>query len=182
VDGADSDDKKEEPASLEWDEKYTPEPIQETSKPIIDLPSEPQKTGFSIFLTISGEEEDKNIFQARVKIYEYVTVENKSEWLERGVGVIKLNQMAEGDQHRLVMRTEHTHRLILNFKLFPDLKPSSQADKKVTINGINEEGKPATYLIRVRFYFSEFTSLIKLKLQMILLKMLKLQSLPNKIF
>jgi hypothetical protein len=67
--------------------------------------------------------------------------------LERGVGIIKLNEMAEGG-HRLVMRTEHTHRLILNFKLFPDLKPSSQADKKVTINGINEEGKPATYLIR----------------------------------
>jgi hypothetical protein len=46
---ADSEDKKEEPASLEWDEKYTPEPIQETSKPIIDLPSEPQKTGFHFF-------------------------------------------------------------------------------------------------------------------------------------
>eukprot|EP01080_Neovahlkampfia_damariscottae_P000823 gene823-9073_t len=137
--GDDKSEKKEEEASLEWKEEYTPEPIQETSKPIIDLPTEPVKT---------GEEEDTNVFQSRVKLYEYITADEKSEWLERGVGVIKLNQMPSKTDFRLVMRTEATHRLILNFKLFPDLKASAQSDKKVTVNGINDSGKPTTYLIR----------------------------------
>ena len=57
--------------------------------------------------------------------------------------------MSTKKDHRLVMRVEITHRVILNFKLFPDLKVTSQSDKKVTISGINEEGKPATFLIRV---------------------------------
>jgi len=39
----------------------------------------------------TGEEGEETIFHARAKLYNFVTIGNKQEWKERGLGVFKLN-------------------------------------------------------------------------------------------
>lgn len=135
-----------------WNSDYTPTPTDEGEenpeneskiefKPVVTLPDEPQST---------GEEEDKSVFTQRAKLYEYFKKEdtNEMEWKEKGVGTLKINEMKDG-KHRVIMRTEGTQRLLLNFAVFKGMTASGSGDKKITFSGADKNGKPSNYMVRV---------------------------------
>lgn len=110
-------------------------------KPIVELPKEePQST---------GEEEDKSIFQQRAKLYEYYKNEEtkETEWKERGIGNLKINEMKD-KKYRVIMRTEGTQRLLLNFVVFKEVTASNSGEKKITFSGADENLKPASFMVR----------------------------------
>jgi hypothetical protein len=105
---------------------------------VVQLPSEPQST---------GEEDDKTLSQFRVKLYEFEKGEGELGWKERGVGTLKVNEV-KGGGHRILMRTEGTQRLILNFKVFREMQVDAGGDKKANFTATNEFGKVIPLMVR----------------------------------
>jgi len=97
---------------------------------------------------MTGEEEDNCIFQQRAKLYTSITTDTGVEWKEKGVGNLKLNELKD-KKHRLIMRTEGTQRLLLNFLIFNGMSFSSSGEKKVTFTGFDlETQQTCTFLVR----------------------------------
>ena len=73
---------------------------------------------------MTGEEEESNVLQANVKLYIFES--EKKNWVERGRGSLRLNDDPSSTpghlRSRLVMRTVGTLRIVLNTKLFPNMK------------------------------------------------------------
>ena len=73
---------------------------------------------------VTGEEEESNVLQANVKLYIFES--EKKNWVERGRGSLRLNDDPSSTpghlRSRLVMRTVGTLRIVLNTKLFPNMK------------------------------------------------------------
>ena len=70
----------------------------------------------------TGEEDETTHYKCRAKLYNFVTLEDKKEWRERGTGVLHLNvREPKGDggdddkvRARLIMRADGSHRVVLN--------------------------------------------------------------------
>lgn len=92
---------------------------------------------------LTGEEEEETIFSARGKLFTF----DQNEWKERGVGTLKLNRNKLKETCRLLMRTDGSHRLILNAIVFKDFSFELVNGKNFRFGAI-EEGKPATLLFR----------------------------------
>lgn len=64
-------------------------------------------------------------------------------WIERGRGLLRLNDMASTDdgslQSRLVMRTQGSLRLILNTKLWPQMQVDKASEKSVRVTAMDTE-------------------------------------------
>jgi len=127
-----------------------------------------------------GEDTDKNLLKFNCKLYQFVTKsqletgENtaRSEWIERGVGILKLNSFTSeesattttttttgtsneslGQAYRIIMRRDVTHNVLLNFKLQKEYAKSvlKQGEKKIFITGLDYESKlPTPFLIRFK--------------------------------
>nr|KAF6481734.1 RAN binding protein 3 [Molossus molossus] len=73
---------------------------------------------------ITGEEAESNVLQIQCKLF--VFDKTTQSWVERGRGLLRLNDMASTDdgtlQSRLVMRTQGSLRLILNTKLWAQMQ------------------------------------------------------------
>uniref|UniRef100_A0A3B4ALC5 RanBD1 domain-containing protein n=1 Tax=Periophthalmus magnuspinnatus TaxID=409849 RepID=A0A3B4ALC5_9GOBI len=71
----------------------------------------------------TGEESESNVLQMQCKLY--VFEKTAQTWIERGRGLLRLNDMASTEdgalQSRLVMRTQGSLRLILNTKLWAQI-------------------------------------------------------------
>lgn len=66
---------------------------------------------------VTGEEQEKVLFKAEAKLYEFEAKERK--WQERGVGTFRLNQLnSDHSRNRLLMHVKTTLKLILNSPLF----------------------------------------------------------------
>jgi Ran-binding protein 1 len=76
---------------------------------------------------VSGEEHEETIFKLRGKLYRYTETlldkgSGKKQWIERGVGEIKLLKNRENQQQRFLMRQEKTLKLIVNAMIDPRIK------------------------------------------------------------
>uniref|UniRef100_A0A3Q4BYP2 RanBD1 domain-containing protein n=1 Tax=Mola mola TaxID=94237 RepID=A0A3Q4BYP2_MOLML len=73
----------------------------------------------------------------------YVFEKTAQSWIERGRGLLRLNDMASTDdgtlQSRLVMRTQGSLRLILNTKLWPQMQVDKASEKSVRITAMDTE-------------------------------------------
>nr|XP_020447161.1 ran-binding protein 3 isoform X3 [Monopterus albus] len=89
----------------------------------------------------TGEESESNVLQMQCKLY--VFEKTVQSWIERGRGLLRLNDMASTDdgtlQSRLVMRTQGSLRLILNTKLWPQMQVDKASEKSVRITAMDTE-------------------------------------------
>ena len=86
--------------------------------------SHSNKRKYEVVDVVTGEEEESNVLQANVKLYIFES--EKKNWVERGRGTLRLNDDPSSTpghlRSRLVMRTVGTLRIVLNTKLFPNMK------------------------------------------------------------
>ncbi|KAL2097103.1 hypothetical protein ACEWY4_006310 [Coilia grayii] len=89
----------------------------------------------------TGEESESNVLQMQCKLF--VFDKTAQLWIERGRGLLRLNDMASTEdgtlQSRLVMRTQGSLRLILNTKLWPQMQVDKASEKSVRITAMDTE-------------------------------------------
>ncbi|XP_027707019.1 ran-binding protein 3 isoform X5 [Vombatus ursinus] len=90
---------------------------------------------------ITGEEAESNVLQIQCKLF--VFDKTSQSWVERGRGLLRLNDMASTDdgtlQSRLVMRTQGSLRLILNTKLWAQMQIDKASEKSLRITAVDAE-------------------------------------------
>ncbi|XP_028672389.1 ran-binding protein 3a isoform X2 [Erpetoichthys calabaricus] len=90
---------------------------------------------------ITGEEAESNVLQIQCKLF--VFDKTTQSWVERGRGLLRLNDMASTDngslQSRLVMRTQGSLRLILNTKLWAQMQIDKASEKSIRITAMDTE-------------------------------------------
>ncbi|XP_057645846.1 ran-binding protein 3-like [Chionomys nivalis] len=73
---------------------------------------------------ITGEETEHNVLKINCKIFVFTKI--TQTWTERGRGILRLNDIASGDcgtlQSRLIMRNQGNLRLVLNSRLWTQMK------------------------------------------------------------
>ncbi|KAI6157801.1 hypothetical protein BKA82DRAFT_21862 [Pisolithus tinctorius] len=95
-----------------------------------------------------GEEDEETVHVVKCKIFKLTKTDDKNEWKDLGIGMLRLKKHKENNTRRVLMRNSHTGRILLNFRLFSGLKPSL-AKTSVAFVG-HENGAPASYRIRVK--------------------------------
>lgn len=105
----------------------------------------------------SGEEDETTLYQVKAKLYR-MDLEKLSEgWKERGVGILKVNQLkkpTDSYRSRLIMRQAGNLKLILNLPIAKNIKvlkgmTSSFAGKKFIRIQTIEQGKPIQYALKI---------------------------------
>ncbi|XP_063311909.1 ran-binding protein 3 isoform X1 [Pelobates fuscus] len=90
---------------------------------------------------ITGEESESNVLQIQCKLFVFDKV--SQSWVERGRGLLRLNDMASTEdgtlQSRLVMRTQGSLRLILNTKLWAQMQIDKASEKSIRITAMDTE-------------------------------------------
>ncbi|EPY51646.1 ran GTPase binding protein Hba1 [Schizosaccharomyces cryophilus OY26] len=107
---------------------------------------------------ITGEEKEKTLYSIRARLY--VVDGEKRIWKERGHGVLKVNVPLEGSEgvHRLVMRNDAVHRVIMNVPLFQGMSEQAFQIASASSGGsanyvkvfVIENGKSVLYAVRVK--------------------------------
>ncbi|XP_055039612.2 ran-binding protein 3a isoform X2 [Misgurnus anguillicaudatus] len=89
----------------------------------------------------TGEESESNVLQMQCKLFVFEVV--SQSWVERGCGVLRLNDMSSADdgmlQSRLVMRTQGSLRVILNTKIWPQMQVDKASEKSLRITAMDTE-------------------------------------------
>ncbi|KAJ1433917.1 Ran binding domain [Sesbania bispinosa] len=114
--------------------------------------SKSEGSGFAAMQEViveTGEENEKVIFNADSILFEFVD----GSWKERGKGEVKVNVTSGTEKARLLMRSRGNFRLILNARLFPDMKLANMDKKGVTFACINSasEGKSGLSTFALKF-------------------------------
>ncbi|KAK1152524.1 ran-binding protein 3-like [Acipenser oxyrinchus oxyrinchus] len=90
---------------------------------------------------ITGEEAESNVLQIQCKLFVFDKI--TQTWVERGRGLLRLNDMASTEdgtlQSRLVMRTQGSLRLILNTKLWSQMQIDKASEKSIRITAMDTE-------------------------------------------
>ncbi|NXR69370.1 RANB3 protein, partial [Rhadina sibilatrix] len=90
---------------------------------------------------ITGEEAESKLLQIQCKLFVFDKI--SQSWVERGRGLLRLNDMASTDdgtlQSRLVMRTQGSLRLILNTKLWAQMQIDKASEKSIRITAMDTE-------------------------------------------
>ncbi|XP_060836136.1 ran-binding protein 3 isoform X1 [Rhopalosiphum padi] len=87
---------------------------------------------------MTGEENDVNVFQLNIcKLYVYDNA--KSNWVEKGRGQLRVNDMDGGQSSRVVMRSNGNLKVILNTKIWADMKVEKVSEKSVRLTAFEED-------------------------------------------
>ncbi|XP_054968408.1 ran-binding protein 3-like isoform X10 [Pan paniscus] len=90
---------------------------------------------------ITGEETEHNVLKINCKLF--IFNKTTQSWIERGRGTLRLNDTASTDcgtlQSRLIMRNQGSLRLILNSKLWAQMKIQRANHKNVRITATDLE-------------------------------------------
>ncbi|KND03243.1 uncharacterized protein SPPG_02296 [Spizellomyces punctatus DAOM BR117] len=133
------------------------EKLQDEEKNSLDLnaPSpliKPVKHDLAETKAVSGEEDEETIYQTRGKLFVWdASVKGKERWRERGKGMVKVNvKNGRAEQGRLVMRSDGSLRLILNTKIFSEMKCKVISEKYVEFLGttVDQPGQIAKFLLQ----------------------------------
>ncbi|KAG1928530.1 ran-binding protein 3a [Pimephales promelas] len=91
----------------------------------------------------TGEESESNVLQMQCKLFVFEMT--SQSWVERGCGVLRLNDMTSATaddgtlQSRLVMRTQGSLRVILNTKLWPQMQVDKASEKSLRITAMDTD-------------------------------------------
>ncbi|CAL1545461.1 unnamed protein product [Lymnaea stagnalis] len=106
---------------------------------------------------ITGEEDESNVLQANAKLFLFDAP--TQTWVERGRGVIRLNDRSSDDtkafQSRLVMRTQGSLRVVLNTKIWPGMTIERASVKSVRITAMDTDENIKVFLIMTNTKDSE---------------------------
>ncbi|XP_061359560.1 nuclear pore complex protein NUP50A-like [Gastrolobium bilobum] len=120
--------------------------------PGVTAVSKSEGSGFSTRQEVvveTGEENEKVVFNADSVLFEFVD----GSWKERGKGELKVNVTSGTGKARLLMRSRGNYRLILNSRIYPDMKLTNMDKKGVTFACINSatEAKDGLSTIALKF-------------------------------
>ncbi|BFZ16495.1 hypothetical protein BsWGS_19533 [Bradybaena similaris] len=115
------------------------------------------KTELKEVKRVTGEEEESNVLQANAKLFLFDAT--TQSWVERGRGVIRLNDMSSEDtrsfKSRLVMRTQGSLRVVLNTKIWPGMTIERASVKSVRITAMDTDEAIKIFLIMTNTKDSE---------------------------
>ncbi|CAO2592386.1 Ran-binding protein 3-like [Lemmus lemmus] len=104
----------------------------------------PQKCLLEKIDVITGEETEHNMLKINCKIFVFTTI--TQSWTERGRGILRLNDIASGDcgtlQSRLIMRNQGNLRLVLNSRLWTQMKiqRANHRNLRMTATDLEDDG------------------------------------------
>jgi len=84
----------------------------------------------------------------RCKVYRLYKFEDKGEWKDLGIGMLRLKKHKETNVRRILMRNSTTGRILVNFRISGRLKPTL-AKTAVSFVGY-ENSKPTSFSARVK--------------------------------
>jgi nucleoporin NUP2 len=93
-----------------------------------------------------GEEEEDAVYEKKAKVYELVNGEYKVQ----GVGPLRVLTHQTNKKTRILVRAEGSGRVILNTLLRSQIKYTVEGKGQVKVIDIKSDGKPTTYMIRVK--------------------------------
>uniref|UniRef100_T1FY59 RanBD1 domain-containing protein n=1 Tax=Helobdella robusta TaxID=6412 RepID=T1FY59_HELRO len=96
---------------------------------------------------LTGEENEFNILQLNAKLYLFD--KETQNWLERGRGLLRLNDMMIDSSDRNIMRAQGSLRVILNIKLWSGMLLDRASQKSIKISAVDAEEGIKIYLITV---------------------------------
>ncbi|KIJ67779.1 hypothetical protein HYDPIDRAFT_107273 [Hydnomerulius pinastri MD-312] len=95
-----------------------------------------------------GEEDEETMYVVRCKVFRLFKTDDKTEWKDLGVGMLKLKKHKETNVRRILMRNSSTGRILINFRVYASLKPNL-AKTSVAFLG-HDNGTLTSYRIRVK--------------------------------
>mmetsp|Transcript_13123 Transcript_13123/g.40423 ORF Transcript_13123/g.40423 Transcript_13123/m.40423 type:complete len:250 (+) Transcript_13123:73-822(+) len=119
---------------------------------------------------VKTHEEDESVeFKMRAKLFRFAETllnkgSGKKEWIERGVGEIKLFKHRESDMMRVLMRQEKTMKIIVNHVVDPriELEPNVGSDRSWVWSAWDfSEGELEDTIFAIRFGNAENAKLYK---------------------
>ncbi|ERE85818.1 ran-binding protein 3-like isoform X2 [Cricetulus griseus] len=93
---------------------------------------------------VTGEETEHNVLKINCKIFVFTKI--TQSWTERGRGLLRLNDIASSDcgtlQSRLIMRNQGSLRLILNSRLWTQMKiqRANHKNLRITATDLEDDG------------------------------------------
>ncbi|KAJ0180048.1 hypothetical protein K1T71_004639 [Dendrolimus kikuchii] len=95
-------------------------------------------------VTTTGEEGETNVLQISCRLFAW----ESGSWRERGRGLLRLNDSAQGGQGaRLVVRVVGSLRVALNTKLWPDMVVQLAGSKSLRITATDAQNQVKLFLI-----------------------------------
>ncbi|KAH7888696.1 hypothetical protein F5I97DRAFT_737112 [Phlebopus sp. FC_14] len=95
-----------------------------------------------------GEEDEETMHVVKCKVFRLLKTEDKSEWKDFGVGMLRLKKHKQTGARRVLMRNSSTGRILINFRLYNGLRPTV-AKTMISFIG-HDNGTPASFRIRVK--------------------------------
>lgn len=91
---------------------------------------------------ITGEEDEVNVLQLHCRLF--IFDGNNSTWIERGRGLLRLNDSKTADEKnvvssRLIVRTKGSLRVMLNTKVWDGMRVERVGDKNVRLMAVDLE-------------------------------------------
>ena len=94
-----------------------------------------------------GEEDEDVVFEARAKAQSWAS--DQKEWVSKGVGIFRVLKHRGTSKTRMLMRQETIGKIILNAALLSAMKYEYAAPKSVKMAVASDNGKLATWFVRV---------------------------------
>jgi len=70
-----------------------------------------------------GEEDEETIYTIKAKVFKFTTDrEGTSSWSEMGIGMLRLKKHKETDARRVILRSNTTGKILINFRIYPGLQ------------------------------------------------------------
>ncbi|KAH9951533.1 hypothetical protein B0H21DRAFT_179741 [Amylocystis lapponica] len=95
-----------------------------------------------------GEEDEETTHETRSKVYKMVKDQEKSEWGDMGIGMLRLKRHKETGARRILLRNSSTGKIIINFNIHPGMN-TVVAGKTVSFMG-HDAGAPMPFRIKVK--------------------------------
>ncbi|CAJ0958868.1 unnamed protein product, partial [Mesorhabditis belari] len=136
----------EEEEGGEHPEAYEPEA---DFAPVIPLPE--------LVKVVTGEENEKILFETRCKVYRYMD----KEWKERGTGDLKVLENPETARQRIVMRRDQVFKVCVNHGFDASMKIEKMAKNAKAVTWVcmdASDGEPAMTQLSARFASEELAT------------------------
>lgn len=82
-----------------------------------------------------GEEDEETTYTLKAKVFKFTTDrEGAPTWSDMGIGMLRLKKHQETNARRVILRSNTTGKIIINFRIYPGLQPK-RTGKTVAFTG-----------------------------------------------
>uniref|UniRef100_U5ESF0 Putative ran binding protein 3 n=1 Tax=Corethrella appendiculata TaxID=1370023 RepID=U5ESF0_9DIPT len=107
--------------------------------------SRAQKRKYDEVETVTGEEDERNMFESNCKLFAFVN----SNWEERGHGNLRLNDKSLNES-RVVFRQTGNLRVLINTKIWPGMIAEQSSQKSLRFTAMDSNGQVKVFLVMSR--------------------------------